>query len=415
MMNNAFQGTLREQPGRRYASIGHLLWLGVAFIVPIERVLSTWLGPLFSQMVLLPLVGSLLFFRTLPFKGRIAFVLFAVLATASGFISGEGTGLAQNISTALRIALLGGCAPLVLVYYIHRSPNFTKHVVAVFLFSQTLSASVGLLQSKGMTILGTQARQGRVNGLAEHPNVLGIMAAIALIVCLGTLMRHRSWTYSLTILTAAMINGSALLLTGSLSSLLAVGVGCVFVLVGNRATLKTLSVVLVILAAFFAAASALNVETLDRNNIVSDRISTVTGQSNDGVASLDIRQETYAYAWREIVEKDWLVGVGLDNTNASVVNGTVVHMFPLRAWYQGGLALLSAALILTVYIFNGLLKSIAHRVNITASAALSAMVVFGATSALYNQAQYWYVIGFCIALGCTVTRPQRRRHRSILN
>lgn len=61
----------------------------------------------------------------------------------------------------------------------------------------------------------------------------------------------------------------------------------------------------------------------------------VLGEQSGGVASAEIRFQTYNHAL-SYISRDPVVGVGMDSMNQSTVAlDLVVHNYLLRGWYQG--------------------------------------------------------------------------------
>ncbi|WP_262103498.1 O-antigen ligase [Arthrobacter sp. Marseille-P9274] len=378
--------------------LGHCAWVLVAFCVPVERMITSSVSPLVFELVIVLLVLSASFGRvSIPSGGRSWYIVM-FLCAAGGFISGFNSSMAASTLTGALLGTLLGISPFVLSYYIRHSKHFSRNVIVAFLGSQTISACLGLLQLSGNAILGQTARLGRINGLAGHPNVLGIMAVIAVLILTGLILSGRV-NRVLAVLPLLSINTFALIFTGSLSSMLSLGVGLIVLLIAVRAMFRTVLSAIVCFLMVGVLYIGQGPQELGLATVVTDRIDVVTGNSDSGTASLDVREQTYAHAWNYIMNESWFVGVGMDGMNAGTFDGfTVVHNFLLRSWYQGGFLLFLAAIIVTGNALLLIGRSLRYKRVPLGGAVLAALATFSATAAFYTQYQYWLPVLFIFAL-----------------
>ncbi|MFE4080508.1 O-antigen ligase family protein [Paenarthrobacter sp. YIM B13468] len=185
-----------------------------------------------------------------------------------------------------------------------------------------------------------------------------------------------------------MVNAGALVATGSLSSLLSLAAATVVLIVVYRAAIRSIVLGVIVLAGTAVVLMAAGFDPTAVLAPVNHRIDVVTGESV-GVASLGIRQQTYAFAW-EYIQNDPLVGVGMDSTNQGTFNGvTVVHNYVLHAWYQGGLALLLAMAGVTLLVIGRVVRTMMTGAKGPESAIMAAVIVYALGSAFFDQQQYW--------------------------
>ncbi|WP_191906723.1 O-antigen ligase family protein [Microbacterium lushaniae] len=315
----------------------------------------------------------------------------AAMIVLGGLSSGQNSNLTESTTVAVTFALLVTVAPAAILFQTRRHPSFVRITVTLTLVVQTASAAAGIAQLGGIAIFGVIAREGRVNGLAYHPNVLGIMSTLAILVLLDLLRRKAARPFLLV--CALGINVVALLATASLSSLITLLVGLLFFFVRLSTTAKMLS--------FLIAAVSLLVSLWVANGDLSvllpeafaSRVQQVTGASAEGgVASLLVRFQTYEWAWNYITADPW-VGVGMDALNQGTLTPSlVVHNYILRGWYQGGIFLLMGFILITISLLVVAMNGMRKTNLIAPSAVIGAVLAFGMTSAFYTQSHYWIPI-----------------------
>ncbi|MBZ4486837.1 O-antigen ligase family protein [Microbacterium sp. cx-55] len=321
-----------------------------------------------------------------------------LLIPLGGLISGITTSVAASLVVAIPLALLVGLAPPVLRYYVETSPAFGWWVGSAFVLSQTASAAVGLLQLSGTSLFGTTAIFGRSTGLADHPNVLGVMSVLAMLACFAAFVAAPAFV-KVVVLFAIVVNFAALIGTGSLSAMLAGAVACFIALVVRRRTI--LAVILgatsVAILSLFLGVAGLDPAALVEP--VNHRFNVVIGAADDGgAASVGTRVQTYEWAWRFISENP-LVGVGMDATNAATYNGyTPVHNYVLHAWYRGGLFFVAWQIAATIGYICLVVRAVRSGQRAIAAATVAAVVTFAATSAFFDQPHYWLPLLFAIVL-----------------
>ncbi len=390
-------------------TLGSILWIGVATTLPVYRLIMTNVSALFPYAVLALIVLCIILGRVaLPVFSRLWLLALLVVPMAA-VVAGTTTSVVASAIVGIKVALLIGLSPFVIRYFALQDRHFVRRSLTGFLAVQTFSALAGLVQVTGVRILGRAANSGRANGLAVHPNVLGIMCALAIIVCIAALPRAHG-SRRLVLLAVGTINVAALLATGSLSSLMAAVIGVAVLLVCMRITLRAALLVIGGATAAFVVLSTFGYDTTVLTGSVEQRIDVVTGVS-DGVASLDVRERTYDFAWQSISD-DPLTGVGMDGVNEATFDGsTVVHNYLLRGWYQGGLLLFAVLLAFTVAMIALIFRCLRRAQDGIPAATIAAMLTFAATSAFYDQQQYWLPILAAAAVIAPATRSTQQRRQ----
>lgn len=378
-------------------TLGGAIWIAIIAIVPIHRLLMVYGSAQLPYLILAVIVACALLgrLRIPPAAGVWVFALVSI--PLSAVIAGTSSSVLSSTYVGVKLGLLVGLTPFIIRYYAVERESFTRLAVVGFLTVQSISAAVGIVQLTGASVAGLSANSGRANGLAIHPNVLGIMAAIAVLVAFvlihRTTGRSRALAWVVIILNVAALIGS-----GSLSSMLSLAAGAVVLLIATRATTKTILRVCAAVVMCSALALALGFDPSTALDPVEGRVNTVLGLSDDGVASLSIREATYDFAI-DSIRADPLIGVGMDSMHEGTFNGlTVVHNYLLRSWYQGGILLFTTFAIISVAMLGLIGRSIITSRNGLQSAVISAVIAFGLTSAFYDQQQYWLPLLFAVAV-----------------
>lgn len=377
-------------------TVNATLWIVVAATLPIYRLIATdFSARLPYALIALVVVCALLGQVRIPSNPAL-WILALLTISMAAVISGTSTSIVASSYVGLKLAVFIGLTPFVLRYFIVTDINFLRRALTAFVAVQSLSATAGLVQLTGVQILGRDANSGRANGLAVHPNVLGVMCTLAILICIGALAK-RSGRDRFILWGLVGLNAAALVGTGSLSSMLAAGMGVCVLLLCMRVTAKAAMLIASGVTIAYFALTVFGYDTTVLTGTVEDRVNTVTGVSEDGVASLSIRQATYDFAWKYIESDPW-VGVGMNSTNEGTFDGkTVVHNYLLHGWYQGGILLFAVFAAVTVAMTLLILRCIATGSNPVAAATITAMLTFAATSAFYDQQQYWLPILVAVA------------------
>lgn len=359
----------------------------IAAAVPVYRTLPGTLANTWTLATYALILGCLL----LGFVARPRWFGIWLVAgygtVAAGFASTISSG-AAGLFVAVQLFLALAVAPFVLRALVIRHPRLLIHASASFVLVQTVSASAGIAQLTGANVLGWVQINDRSPGLAGHPNVLGVMAGVAILLCLDAMLARRGRVLArVLVFMVLLINVGALITTGSLSAMSATVFGVLVLFYGHGFRLaRILTVATLSIASIWVVILIPAVSALLRNPV--DRFLQVTGQTAY-VSTLDIREQTYDAAWAYIVG-DPLAGRGLAAENAAARDyGTVVHNVFLRAWYQGGIllavaiaALIAATLILVV-------QCIVARKYALPVGIIVVMLSYALTSAFFEQAYYW--------------------------
>jgi O-antigen ligase len=402
-------------------------WAVIAFFLPMYRQLPDAARFLWFATVFLLIVGSAIALRLARplFPGV---WLFAGLASAFAVITAtDAATIPENVFVGAQLFVILGLAVFVMTANVQRLPKFVERISFAFLAGQTASSLAGIAQAAGLDVLGIQTVQGRASGLSSHPNVLGLMSSIAVLLCLAMLLRAASrqqpiWArIGLGALTVVNIGG--LLSTGSLSSMMSAGIGALVVIVVMRDRIKHLAVAVAAILAVLAVVAEFT-SVFSKFRSPADRYLQVTGQT-DADSTWDIRKLTYEYAWQSIKDAP-LFGRGLPAEYGGTYDGiTLTHNIFLRAWFQGGVLLAVAIGAVIIAVLAATLLAVTRKEHAAAAGILVSISAFALTSAFFEQPDYWLpaIVAWAAIssksgeqstsrLGNPVTRTDVRRVRS---
>ncbi len=243
---------------------------------------------------------------------------------------------------------------------------------------------------------------GRAVGFTSQPDELGAALALGLVFAIGLTMelglgrrRHR--------LVSVMLISFGLILSGSVSAILAAFAAGFVLLVLRRVNLRRVITGAVLIVVVYAAGTLF----LGASNPISRFQSTVGNSSSANTGTL--RVDTYKAAWHGIAEQP-LVGHGLDQVSGAVYfdiySGAVYapHNLILILWYQGGFLFLIGTM---VAVLSALWRSFkGRRRDPTADiifAGAIASLVYAETAPIIFQTYFW--LPFILA----ITTPLVRR------
>lgn len=364
------------------------LW-PVFLVLPVSEGLPATGTAAWTALAFAVLMGHLLFGK----GGRPAYpklwIMAAYLAALGALSSGSvAENLRGHLINAVPIVLFILLGPYVLRYVVKDDPGTAGKLVSAFLIGQAVSAGAAIAQMLGYTTFGHQLLLGRARGLAGHPNTLGVLAGVAIVLVIFLIAKGEG--RRLLLVAAFLLNAAALLASGSVSALIACLIGVLVVLAAARVPLRVPILV--------AGGGALSLWALTQLTAESgalrgpmERFLQVTGQTSQA-SSLDIRQNTYAYAWEQI-QKNPFYGAGLDDASgATFNNSTLTHNVLLRSWFQGGLGMGLAFALIYGAIVLMIIGAILQGMNAASAGVLAVIIGFSMTSAALQQGYFWLLI-----------------------
>lgn len=368
-----------ERPPRSGATIA---WSIVAALVPVNSALP---GPV--RGLFFAAIGILLVFPVLSW--RIARPLYYPVWVIAGYgiigatlVSGVGGPIVSNVFVGAQLLLLLGFGPYVLTYATLQDQKFTNRVALAFVAGQSFSALTAVTEFQSIAVPTITDRSA---GLTEAVNTLGLMAGLAVLICIRILMATRAHFF--LVLPALLINALGLITSGSLTAALGVCLGALVLVLGTtvsigRAVGWSIAAALAIGLAIAAAGPSIKLPSL------GDRYLQVTGQTR-GVSTWEIRKSTYDAAWATI-ERDPLYGQGLNGKYSAVLGGLAgIHNFILRAWYQGGILLCFVFVLIAAAILAVIIRSAIRRQDGGEASVLVALFVYACFSPVLEQRTFW--------------------------
>jgi O-antigen ligase len=293
-----------------------------------------------------------------------------------------------------------------------------QNALVAWVCSAALSSSGAVIQFfYGDVIPGGTVAWGRMTGFTGHFNILGGLAATALVPALMLAVDSpRRGTRAIGMIAVAFI-GAGLLLSGSVGGLLAASVATMVWVALRGVSMRILVSGAVVLASAFVLMSATG--STDSPSPI-DRIERVTSaeQAEIGTGgSIYTRLEDYGEAWSRIVEQPF-VGIGLDpETSFEVLgDGHSVHNLILGPWFTAGiLGLVGVVMLVGSAIATGL-RVLKHASPLERSAtasllaALAAFVQHGMGEPILFVRYGWFPTALLIALNAQQIRLHARAY-----
>jgi O-antigen ligase len=291
----------------------------------------------------------------------------------------------ENLFVGAQLVLLVGFGPFAMTANALIDPRFVQRVSVAFLAGQVLSAIVAILQLMGRPVLGSEPLQGRAYGLAEHPNTLGLLSCLAILIALQMLLATRR--FRLLTFGALVANVIALVASGSVSSMMALSIGLAVLIVSRRDLLGKMVLGVIACAIALWLVGKLS-SVFNYLPSLTGRYGQVTGHT-ESVSSWGLRTLTYEFAWTRISEEP-IFGVGLSPKYSGTYNGiTVTHNVFLRAWYQGGILFAIAIALIVVAVLVVTFRAMIRKEYSGEASVLVAIFAFALTSALFEQRHFW--------------------------
>lgn len=330
--------------------------------------------------------------RAIPVAGLLVTAGVAVSATVASDPS-------ASLGIGVRLIYLVLVVPWILLTLL----TDRRHVLHAVLWTMTGAAVCATGAVLHLTPIrafgvGTVTSDNRFAGFTEHVSDLGGITAVAVGGAIGALVSTLPSRYRLLCLVLLAVAGTGLLLSGSVSGMLAVCVVLVFlVATGVVRPRRAIG-----LAVFGAAAGGLALSLLGRAGALGpvERLLLTTGLTGPGgeADTAGSRVELARRAWSGILEQPFLGhGFGVDDN--LLLRGLSVHNNFLAAWHGGGLLVLVGVVIATATaVRHCLRRGLPDPLHTTVTGAVVAAVAFAQTApSVYNR-YYWLPIAFAIVL-----------------
>ncbi|MCS6587746.1 O-antigen ligase family protein [Curtobacterium flaccumfaciens] len=280
-----------------------------------------------------------------------------------------------------------------------QEPTKLTTFALVYALGSAASGLAAIAQTTvGLDIPNSQVVFGRVGGLATHVNGQGGALAAGAAIAFGLfLMRYRR---PLTF-TALVLSVVGIVLAGSVTGMLGAAIGILSVMIARGVRPQT----------FFWLIAAGGIAWFVGSRVQAlipgvadplERLKQATGNSGvyGDVGTLTLRILTDRFAWGRIKENP-LTGYGLDSASGYTYDGaTATHNMLLLVWFQGGILLLVAVLlILFTAVRRALAKSNRISTNgLVAIGAFAAAFACAMTAPVLFDRFFWLPIVLSLAL-----------------
>jgi len=373
--------------------------------------LAVRVGPATVSDLLFASAALILSLAVIRYRGttRLSWPLAAGLTIAAALITmGHAASASESLAVAGRMIFL-----FVIWRWQGRSVvGTTEHLrrsLVAYVTGAALSAAVGALQAgAGITVFNLElsgSTFARAPGLAGHVNDQGGQLAVAVCLGLGLYLHEQHRSRRLAALIIACVVG--LVLSGSVTGMLAMTAGALFMLVRRGISFSVLARLTASIAVVLWLTTQLQSRFSDADPI--SRLLSSTGNAG-GISTLHLRVLTDQFAWAHIQEHPW-GGVGLDPASGGTYNGlTQTHNIFLLFWFQGG-ALFLAALLIALIAVAPLALHRSRPFEATQEAIAGgflAALVFAQTAPIVYQRYFWFP-----ALLAVILADQRSRAASL--
>ncbi|MBG6184980.1 O-antigen ligase [Arthrobacter sp. CAN_A214] len=381
----------KEAPPKR-----DLALLAMAFLVlvlPFSEALPGSVRLMWNALIFMLFLGCLLTVHVKrPVGGGWWVVVSTLVLISIVSSSGRADSLSGHLIVGLQIWMFVTVGPFVIRYLVSLDGG-ARSLGGAFLLGQSISSAAAVAQATGISTFNQAVLYGRSTGLAGHPNILGVLSGMAVLMLTAALVGRSNRKALVAVLL--LLNVAALIASGSISSMIATLMGFLIFLVAARVPLKALVLITGTSVLALWILSSVASEGLLRGPL--ERFRQVTGQTTN-IGTLDAREQTYQYAWEGIQRDPWF-GRGLDQISGLTGDQrTVTHNVILRTWFQGGLALGLAYAVIAVLIIWIALGALRRGRDAVSASLLIMAASFSLTSAALEQAYYWLPVLGALAL-----------------
>lgn len=259
------------------------------------------------------------------------------LLIAGALSAGRAVAVGEHLVAVAQAVFTVAALPWVARVVLRRED--VERVLLYFVAGGALSALAAAAQLRwGVEIPNSIAVGGRAAGMNVHPNQQGVTLAIASIVVLALVVHGRG---SRRVLLGGVVCLVGLVLSGSVSAMIAAAVGVFVVLARRGVRTKTLAGIALVIAVSLLAPGLFGAQS------PMERVLSSTGRT--GINTVDTRTESAEAALAEVWRSPF-IGDGLDEGSTFQYNNEVAtHNFVLLAWVQGGILTVVAFVLVAGY------------------------------------------------------------------
>lgn len=319
--------------------------------------------------------------------GVVAFALIFVGAVLTSFVAANPSGSA---TVAARVALLAFLLPWAMTVLLDTPQRLAAGLGFLAAGAATCGAGSIIQLLAGDVIPWSETTTGgRFPGFAVHVSDTGGIVCLAVVYGAG-LMFTRGFVRRLAGTLSLGVGLAGLILSGSVSGMIAAVVGIFALLIWHRLHLgKILALGALMVAGASWAISAMSVQ--DNALTPVERIQQATGLSG-GDASLNTsasRWESIVAGWEGFIQNLFL-GVGLEPAAAVTVVDLPAHNFFVAALYQGGLIFtLGLVVVLVQLVLRGLRSAWRRGLPAAAAAGTVTALVFAMSAPSFFNRYFW--------------------------
>ncbi len=263
----------------------------------------------------------------------------AVLLVVGGCLATAGSPApTESLVSLVRVLYVALVLPWQLAVLLDDERRLRRGLVAfgVGAAACSLGTLVQFALGPGAIPGGVVTTAGRYTGFTGHVSDTGAIASLAVVIGLSGLTRGLGGLQRLLLVGTALSGVVGLVLSGSVSGMLAAVLGSTALLLLRGIPVGRVAVAAVVAGAALWFAGGVLGETQGALR-PAERVAQVLGLSG-GDASLNTsasRWDTIVLGWRGFLQ-DPVSGAGLDARSSLVVDTLGVHSLPVAALYQGG-------------------------------------------------------------------------------
>lgn len=329
------------------------------------------------------------------FFGVAVALLVVVGGTLSSFDSSSGS---ESMLVLARILLVLLVIPWQMRHLLVDRADLER-AVGWFVLGGAICGAGTLLQARfGADIIpgASVTNAGRFTGFAQHVSDTGGITSVTIVLALGLLVGAQRRATRLGAIVALAAGATGLILSGSVSGMIAVAGGVLVLLLRRTLRLRYLFVLAAIAALIVAVVSSIQAATSGALSPI-ERFQQTLGLTAGGrYATSDVRAETYEVAIRRFLESP-LIGSGLDGASSIADGRFPAHNILIAAAFQGGILMLIAVVAVIGRSFAG--RWVRKDRSVLASTVLAAgvgAIIFAMTApSLYNR-YFWIPIAFML-------------------
>ena len=324
-------------------------------------------------------------------------VAVALLLVVGGAISTSTAIIPiESLAVLARLLFLALVLPWQATYLLATAPDLRRAVTwfaaggAVCGFGTLIQAQFGAGVIPGAEL----TTAGRYTGFAQHVSDTGGITSISIVLSIGLLLTATRALQRILAILFLVGGGIGLILSGSVSGMIAVLVGLTVLVVGGAMKIRYLALTAVVASLVFYVAAAIQSATTGALNPLQRFLQTIGVTADGQYSTTEIRSETYQVALAAVGRHPF-VGAGLDNTS-SIVDGVFpAHNLLLAATYQGGVLLLAGIVIAIARPFAGrwIPRARTATTVFLLGGAASAFVFAMTAPSMYNR-YFWLPIVF---------------------